>query len=187
MTKRAENFLEKENRLAGQYADFVLRFRWPIIVGLLTVTVLATTQVRHLDIRNDPNNLLPATNRYVATNQYVERHFAMGNFVAFALRVKQGDIYQPWFEFRNTSNRALVAVLREDLDAETAPGKVKQVLFSPETDFYRKWAPARDAYWREYAAAVAEISDWVAKHHRQNVIAKLQRYAQIASRLNKQS
>jgi len=49
----------KNNSLAERYADFVLRFRW-IIIGLLIVaTILAASQIPKLDIRNDPDTLLP--------------------------------------------------------------------------------------------------------------------------------
>jgi predicted RND superfamily exporter protein len=91
------NTLGQENRLAEKYADFVLRFRWPIIIVLLVGTVLAALQIPNLDIRNDPDTLLPPSNRYVATNLYAEKHFGMGNLMVFALKVKEGDIYQPWF------------------------------------------------------------------------------------------
>ena len=88
---------DQEHRLAEHYAEFVLKFRWPIIIGLIIVTILAALQIKHLDVRNDPDTLLPESNRYVATNLYAEHNFGMGNLMVFALRVKQGDIYQPWF------------------------------------------------------------------------------------------
>ena len=87
----------KENPWANAYADFVLRYRWPIIVLLIVGTVIAALQIKNLDIRNDPDTLLPSSNRYVATNLYAEHNFGMGNLMVFALRVKEGDIWQPWF------------------------------------------------------------------------------------------
>jgi len=87
----------KENPWANAYADFVLRFRWPIIILLVLGTVAAALQIKNLDIRNDPDTLLPSSNRYVATNLYAEHNFGMGNLMVFALRVKEGDIWQPWF------------------------------------------------------------------------------------------
>lgn len=83
--------------MAEKYADFVLKYRWPIIVFLIVGTLLAALQIPNLDIRNDPDTLLPPTNRYVATNLYAEHNFGMGNLMVFSLRVKEGDIYQPWF------------------------------------------------------------------------------------------
>jgi len=86
-----------ENAWANAYADFVLRFRWIIIVALIAATVATALQIHKLDIRNDPDTLLPETNRYVATNLYAEHNFGMGNLMVFALKIKEGDIWQPWF------------------------------------------------------------------------------------------
>ncbi len=97
MAQSANNHLQKEQRMADRYADFVIRFRWPFIAILLIFTILAGTQVPNLDIRNDPDTLLPPSNRFVATNLYAEEKFGMGNLMVFALRVKEGDIYQAWF------------------------------------------------------------------------------------------
>lgn len=87
----------QSNGLALKYADFVLKFRWPIIFFLIIGTILGAVQIPKLDIRNDPDTLLPPTNRYVATNLYAEHNFGMGNLMVFSLRVREGDIYQPWF------------------------------------------------------------------------------------------
>jgi predicted RND superfamily exporter protein len=87
----------QKKTFAEKYADFVLKFRMPIIVFLVLATLLAATQVPNLDIRNDPDTLLPPTNRYVATNLYAEHNFGMGNLMVFSLGIKEGDIYQPWF------------------------------------------------------------------------------------------
>jgi predicted RND superfamily exporter protein len=86
-----------ENKFAERYADFVLKYRWAIIVALLVATIAGALQIKNLDIRNDPDTLLPPSNRYVATNLYAEHNFGMGNLMVFALRVKEGDIWQPWF------------------------------------------------------------------------------------------
>ena len=87
----------KENAWADAYADFVLRIRWVIIILLVIATIAATLNIHKLDIRNDPDTLLPPSNRYVATNLYAEHNFGMGNLMVFALKVKEGDIWQPWF------------------------------------------------------------------------------------------
>jgi hypothetical protein len=82
---------------AEAYASFVIRFRWIIIVLLLGATGVLATQIPKMDVRNDPDTLLPPTNRYVATNDYAEQNFGMGNLMVIAVRVKEGDIFQPWF------------------------------------------------------------------------------------------
>jgi uncharacterized protein len=82
---------------ADAYATFVIRFRWIIIILLLAATGVLATQIPKMDVRNDPDTLLPPTNRYVATNDYAEQNFGMGNLMVIAVRVKEGDIFQPWF------------------------------------------------------------------------------------------
>lgn len=89
--------MENKTTLAERYADFVIKLRWPIILLLVIGTVIGALQIPNLDIRNDPDTLLPPTNRYVATNLYAEHNFGMGNLMVFALKVKEGDIWQPWF------------------------------------------------------------------------------------------
>ena len=88
---------ENDYGFSDRYAVFVLKYRWPIILGLTIITVLLALYIPKLDIRNDPDTLLPPTNRYVATNAYAEKNFGMGNLMVFALKVKEGDIWQPWF------------------------------------------------------------------------------------------
>lgn len=86
-----------QNKWADAYASFVLKLRWPIIIALIVMTIVGATQIPKLDVRNDPDTLLPPSNRYVATNLYAEDRFGMGNLMVLALRVKEGDIYQDWF------------------------------------------------------------------------------------------
>jgi predicted RND superfamily exporter protein len=91
------HYLAEEEKLADKYARFVIKHRWPYMITLLVLTVLGAVFIPKLDIRNDPDTLLPASNRYVSTNAYGEHNFGMGNLMVFGLMVKDGDIYQPWF------------------------------------------------------------------------------------------
>ncbi len=89
--------LETKKTFARRYAQFVIRFRLPILLLVLIATILTATQIPKIDIRNDPDTLLPATNRYVATNLYGEHKFGMGNLMVWGIKIKEGEIYQPWF------------------------------------------------------------------------------------------
>lgn len=82
---------------AERYAKFVLRNRWAVIVFLFVSTIVASFYVKDVNLRNDPDSLLPLSNRYIATNLYNEQHYGMGNVMVWGLRVKEGDIYQAWF------------------------------------------------------------------------------------------
>ena len=96
-TTEKSTHTHKNHPWAEAYARFVIRFRWPVMMTLLIATILLATQIPKMDIRNDPDTLLPPSNRYVATNLYAEEKFGMGNLMVFALQVKEGDIYQAWF------------------------------------------------------------------------------------------
>jgi len=89
--------IEGEERLADRYGRFVIRHRKVYLLVVLVITLFLSWYVKDLDIRNEPDTLLPPSNRYVATNAYSEENFGMGNLMVFAMRVKDGDIYQPWF------------------------------------------------------------------------------------------
>ncbi len=84
-------------QLSKRYAQWVVKHRFIIILLLLLATLAAALQIKNIDIRNDPDTLLPPSNRYVATNLYTEHTFGMGNLMVFGLKMKEGDIYQPWF------------------------------------------------------------------------------------------
>ncbi len=82
---------------AAAYARFVIRNRKLIMLCLLVATIVMGFFIKDLDIRNDPDTLLPASNRYVSTNLYGEHNFGMGNLMVLGFKVNEGDIYQPWF------------------------------------------------------------------------------------------
>jgi len=128
MSENIDDPLQEEDHLAERYARFVLRFKWPIMVLLLVATIAAALQIKNLDIRNDPDTLLPPSNRYVATNLYAEHNFGMGNLMVFTLRVKEGNIYQPWFINKiQELHRKLVALpnSREPNFIDIAAQKIK--------------------------------------------------------------
>ncbi|MBF0357118.1 MAG: MMPL family transporter [Magnetococcales bacterium] len=92
-----ESLRREEIPFSQRYARFVMKHRRSIFAIVAFVTLLAAFQIHKLDIRNDPDTLLPPSNRYVATNAYAEKHFGMGNMMVIGVEVKDGDIYQPWF------------------------------------------------------------------------------------------
>lgn len=85
------------SRLALRYADWVIRLRYPLLGLVLVSSLLAALAIPSINLRNDPDSLLPAHNRHVLTNAFVEQTFGMSNFIVVALEVDEGDIYQAWF------------------------------------------------------------------------------------------
>jgi len=86
-----------ERDYAGAYARFALRHRWAIIVIAFASTFWAAFYLDQVNLRNDPDSLFPLSNPYIATNLYTEVTFGMGNLMVWGMKVKEGDIYQPWF------------------------------------------------------------------------------------------
>ncbi|MES9850782.1 MAG: MMPL family transporter [Candidatus Thiodiazotropha sp. L084R] len=119
---------QTNNSLAERYADFVIKFRWPLMMILLVITILAALQVKNLDMRNDPDTLLPPSNRYVATNLYAEHNFGMGNLMVFTLRINEGDVYNGWFinKVQEIHNRLVnLPTARESNFIDIAAKKIK--------------------------------------------------------------
>ena len=88
---------ENKAGLPERYALFVLRHRWLILSLLFASTIFAAFQVQNVNLRNDPDSLLPLSNRYIATNLYNEQQHGMGNIMVWGLKLREGDIYQAWF------------------------------------------------------------------------------------------
>ncbi|WP_457666647.1 efflux RND transporter permease subunit [Thiolapillus sp.] len=86
-----------ETSVADRYARFVLRHRWAVVVAIFFFTAIAAFYIKDVNLRNDPDSLLPLSNRYIATNLYAERHYGMGNIMVWGFKLKEGDIFQPWF------------------------------------------------------------------------------------------
>jgi len=57
-------------KLAANYASFVIKNRNSILVAMGLLTLFFAYFIKDLDIRNDPDTLLPEVNRYFATNAY---------------------------------------------------------------------------------------------------------------------
>ena len=83
--------------IARRYAELVMGLRWPIMIGVLILSAIFAYFIKDLDMRNDPDTLLPPSNKYVATNLYAESNYGMGNIMVLGFVVKDGDIYQDWF------------------------------------------------------------------------------------------
>ena len=89
--------MNNENKLSFKYAQFALRFKWLILTFTLLTTLFFALQIKNIDIRNDPDTLLPQTNKYVSTNNFIEGFFGMGNLCVVSIEVEEGTAYQPWF------------------------------------------------------------------------------------------
>ena len=84
--------MNNENKPSFKYAQFALRFKWLILTFTLLTTLFFALQIKNIDIRNDPDTLLPQTNKYVSTNNFIEGFFGMGNLFVVSIKMKDGDM-----------------------------------------------------------------------------------------------
>ena len=89
--------MKQKTSFSFRYATFAMKNRWLLFISSLIITAFGAWYIQYVDIRNDPDTLLPQTNRYVATNAYADSTFGMGNLFVVGIEVKEGSIYQPWF------------------------------------------------------------------------------------------
>lgn len=76
------------NNFAKRYAAFAIANRKLILALMAFFTLFMGYFIQDLDIRNDPDTLLPETNRYVATNAYGEQKFGFGNIMVVGFVLK---------------------------------------------------------------------------------------------------
>ena len=65
------------NNFASKYAAFVVANRKALLAVMAMFTLFMGYFIQDLDIRNDPDTLLPESNRYVATMLTASRNLAL--------------------------------------------------------------------------------------------------------------
>ena len=130
--------------LAAKYASFVIKNRNSILVAMGLLTLFFAYFIKDLDIRNDPDTLLPEVNRYVATNAYGEQKFGFGNImvVGFVLKDCVGgeNPYQDADEIVRYDPQTGLRI------HESAPAKMTQQIcenakgtWNTSEDIYQPW------------------------------------------------
>ena len=132
------------NNFASKYAAFVIRNRKVLLTIMGVFTLMAAYFIKDLDIRNDPDTLLPEVNRYVATNAYGEQKFGFGNImvVGFVLKdcVGGDNPYQDADEIVRYNPETGLRI------HESAPAKMTQAIcetaggaWETSEDIYQPW------------------------------------------------
>ena len=57
------------------YIEFILRFRWPVVILVTIATVFLTLKGGTLTVIIDPNNIVPRSHPFIATTLKVEEVF----------------------------------------------------------------------------------------------------------------
>jgi hypothetical protein len=155
---------------AAAYARFVLRHRWAVILVTFACTLWAALYLNQVNLRNDPDSLFPLSNRYIATNLYTEVTYGMSNLMVWGMKVKEGDIYQPWFlrmvyELYHDVTRLDYA--NPDNFVGLPSAKTRNMGVSEEGGLeFRRLIPANGLSEdpAELAAQIEHVRDGVAKH-----------------------
>jgi hypothetical protein len=132
------------NNFASKYAAFVVANRKALLAVMAIFTLFMGYFIQDLDIRNDPDTLLPESNRYVATNAYGEQKFGFGNIMVVGFVLKDcvgGD--DPYGDADKIINYDPITGLRIN---ESAPAKITKAIcenaggaWEDSADVYQPW------------------------------------------------
>ncbi|MCX7973042.1 MAG: efflux RND transporter permease subunit [Candidatus Aminicenantes bacterium] len=76
-----------------RFFQFVFRFRWPIVLGTVLLTLILAWPISRLKINADLTSYLPRTDTAVKTLEYIADTYG-GNFVA-VIAFESEDVFQP--------------------------------------------------------------------------------------------
>jgi uncharacterized protein len=103
------------------YIEFILRFRWPVVILVAAATAFLTWKGGALTVIIDPNNIVPRSHPFIATTLKVEEVFGSRYVAVIGITPKQGDVFQP---------KVLEKVLRITNKLRETPRVVKTNLLS---------------------------------------------------------
>jgi len=78
-----------------RYATFIVRFRLPVIVAALALSLWFATNIGQLVVVVNPDHNLPQAHPYVITTNAIERLFGGRNLVVIGIEPASGDVFQP--------------------------------------------------------------------------------------------
>ncbi len=78
------------------YVDFIVKFRWVVIVIVLALTAFLSSRGGNLTVIIDPNNIVPRSHPFIATTLKVEEVFGSRYVAVIGITPKQGDVFQPF-------------------------------------------------------------------------------------------
>ncbi len=78
-----------------RYIEFIVRFRWAVLVAVLIATVFLHFRGQALTVIIDPNNIVPRSHPFVATTLKVEEVFGSRYVGVIGITPKDGDVFNP--------------------------------------------------------------------------------------------
>lgn len=77
------------------YIEKIIRWRYLVMLLTILTTVFMVSQMRHLKVIIDPNQMLPQAHPYVIGTNLAEKIFGSNYVLVVAVSPKKGDVYQP--------------------------------------------------------------------------------------------
>ncbi|MFM7522852.1 MAG: efflux RND transporter permease subunit, partial [Betaproteobacteria bacterium] len=77
------------------YIEFIVRYRWIVLVLVLIATVFLHFRGQTLTVIIDPNNIVPRSHPFVATTLKVEEVFGSRYVGVIGITPKDGDVFNP--------------------------------------------------------------------------------------------
>lgn len=78
-----------------KYIEQIVRWRFLVILLTVLATVFMVSQMRHLKVIVDPNQMLPQKHPYVIGTNLAEKVFGSNYVLVVAVSPRHGDIFQP--------------------------------------------------------------------------------------------
>jgi len=107
--------------MSRKFAEFVIRYRFPILLGMIVITLFFGWQVFRLEMYTNFDDLLPQKHPYVKIHNRFRDLFGGANVVQLVVTVKEGDIY---------NTKTLEKIQRITYAIEKIPGVNYNQLFS---------------------------------------------------------
>jgi predicted RND superfamily exporter protein/outer membrane lipoprotein-sorting protein len=77
------------------YIEFIVRYRWMVLVFVLIATVFLHLRGQTLTVIIDPNNIVPRSHPFVSTTLKVEEVFGSRYVGVIGITPKDGDVFNP--------------------------------------------------------------------------------------------
>ena len=75
------------------YINFLLKFRWPVLIFVTAVTLLLGYNLKHMRVYTNFFDLYPPNHPYIQLYQKYRRMFGTANVLMMAIECKEGDIF----------------------------------------------------------------------------------------------
>lgn len=83
------------DNLSSQFAHFVLRYRWPIVVLTLSISILCGSGLRFLSISTEPRDNFGPDNPQLVAFEDLEENFSRVENIFFAIAPDDGNVFTP--------------------------------------------------------------------------------------------